>query len=294
MHAAIGPRRVTLPPRADRDLAVIRWLSTRVGGYRPPTVTSEDQTGRAQDDPFGDPRLVQLYDRDNPALRDHDFFRALADRIGASVIADVGCGTGLLTVTLAAPGRRVIGVDPSEAMIDFARKRPDSEQVQWIHGDAGDLAAELGPAAVDLAVMTGNVAQHITGGDWPATLTAIGRVLRPGGVVAFESRNPAARAWERWNEAATRGTRDTEFGRLTEWLEVTEISDGLVTFAGHNVFEDTGEHLVLSSRLAFRSLDQLRADLAEAGIEIETVDGGWSGEELTEQSEIFVITGRRR
>ena len=47
-----------------------------------------------------DPRIVDLYDLDNPDGPDHDFYRALADSRDARSILDLGCGTGILTVTL--------------------------------------------------------------------------------------------------------------------------------------------------------------------------------------------------
>ncbi|RIJ15014.1 class I SAM-dependent methyltransferase, partial [Clavibacter michiganensis subsp. insidiosus] len=71
-----------------------------------------------------DPRLVALYDGDNPDGPDHDFDRALAEEVGARSVLDLGCGTGMLTVSLATAGRRVVGVDPSAAMLDVARGRP--------------------------------------------------------------------------------------------------------------------------------------------------------------------------
>lgn len=64
-----------------------------------------------------DPRLVDLYDIDNPDGPDHDFYRALADRCAAPTILDLGCGTGMLTVSLAREGRRVVGIDPSPTML---------------------------------------------------------------------------------------------------------------------------------------------------------------------------------
>ena len=55
-----------------------------------------------------DPRLIALYDDDNPDGPDHDHARALAEELGARTIVDLGCGTGQLAVTLARPGRTVI------------------------------------------------------------------------------------------------------------------------------------------------------------------------------------------
>ena len=61
------------------------------------------------DDPYRDAELVELYDLDNPDGEDHAYHRALADQIDVRSIVDLGCGTGLLTRSLAKPGRTVIG-----------------------------------------------------------------------------------------------------------------------------------------------------------------------------------------
>lgn len=149
-----------------------------------------------------DPRLVALYDLDNPAGPDHDYFRSLADRLDARTIVDLGCGTGMLTVTLARPGRRVIGIDPDAGMLDWARRRDGADRVTWIQGDSRALAG----IKADLVVMSGNVAQHIVGDAWPRTLHDIQATLSPGGVLGFESRNPAVREWTRWTREHTYGT----------------------------------------------------------------------------------------
>ncbi|HEY9293657.1 MAG TPA: class I SAM-dependent methyltransferase [Microlunatus sp.] len=251
------------------------------------------------DDPFGDRRLAALYDVDNPPGEDHEYFRGVADRIDARHIVDLGCGTGSLTVTLAGPDRTVYGVDPSPTMLEVARHRPGHDRVSWQDGDADVLAGLIAPASLDLVIMSGNTAQHIVSAEWDRTLQTIGSVLRPGGLLTFETRNPAARAWESWSEDNTRGTRDTEHGPLTEWLEITGVtgfengSGGQVAFAGHNLFEATGEHVAFENVLAFRSRPELTADLAKAGLQVVSIAGGWQDEPATETGRLFVVTASR-
>ena len=65
-------------------------------------------------------------------------------------------------------------------------------------------------AEYDLAIMTGHVAQVITDDQrWRETLAATYRALRPGGRVAFESRNPSAREWTTWTPEASRAVSGT-------------------------------------------------------------------------------------
>ncbi|WP_413774451.1 class I SAM-dependent methyltransferase [Micropruina sonneratiae] len=67
---------------------------------------------------------------------DHDFFRRVAAETDARRIVDLGCGTGLLTVTLTGPGRVVTGIDPDPAMLQRASSRPGGDAVIWRLGTA--------------------------------------------------------------------------------------------------------------------------------------------------------------
>jgi 2-polyprenyl-3-methyl-5-hydroxy-6-metoxy-1,4-benzoquinol methylase len=58
-------------------------------------------------DEYDDDFLAAIYDGDNPDGRDHDYYRGLATSLTAIHITDLGCGTGILTVTLATQGRTV-------------------------------------------------------------------------------------------------------------------------------------------------------------------------------------------
>lgn len=233
-------------------------------------------------DPYGDEQLVELYDLDNAPGDDHRYYRALADEIGAKKILDLGCGTGLLTRAFATAGREVVGIDPSPTMLNHARRQPGAETVTWLDGDASTIAPT---ADADLAVCTGNAVMHIE--DLPAALSALAAALKPGGVLSFETRNPAARAWESWGRDATYGERDTSFGHLREWLEVTSVENGRVEFDAHNVFED-GRDAVYTSVLYFRSAEEITTDLQNAGFTDITIHGGWH-QEPPDNARLLVI-----
>jgi len=70
-----------------------------------------------------------------------------------SAVLDVACGTGELCLELAARKNcRVVGVDLSCRMIEYARKRNRYDTVRFAHGDGTDLAG-LEPGAFDYATV---------------------------------------------------------------------------------------------------------------------------------------------
>jgi len=242
------------------------------------------------DEHYVDPRLVELYDIENSWGADTNFYLSLAAELDAHRILDLGCGTGLLTRALATPGRQVVGVDPASAMLAFARRQPDAKRVQWVEGDA----RVLGTPDADLLVMTGNVAQvFLDDAEWLATLAAIHAALRSGGYLAFESRNPEDRAWERWNRAATYEHFDSPNGPMESWLDLVRVGDGRVSFEGHNIFLSSGEVVVAKSELRFRSLEELTDTLTDAGFTVEHVYGDWKKGPLLSTSRVMIFVARR-
>lgn len=216
---------------------------------------------------FDDPRLAPLYDTFDGDRSDLDLYRAVAREVGARRVLDVGCGTGTLALLLADDGLEVTGVDPAAASLDVARGKPGADRVTWLHGDATTLP----PLTVDLATMTGNVAQvFLEDADWSATLRGIRDALAPGGHLVLETRRPEARAWEDW--AADAGdVRDVPgVGRVEEAFEVTGVALPLVSFRSVFRFPD-GAEVASSSTLRFRSLDEVRASLTDAGLDVVDV-----------------------
>lgn len=222
------------------------------------------------DEGFRNPRLAAIYDALEPDRSDLDVYVAIAAELDATRVLDVGCGTGTFALLLAERGYEVTGVDPARASLDVARGKPGAERVHWIDGDATGLP----PLQVDLATMTGNVAQAIVGeADWHATLRGIHDVLRPGGNLVFETRVPARRAWLEWNRAASHRVAEIAgVGPVETWVDLLEVDGPLVSFRWTYVFPD-GDVLTSDSSLRFRERAEVEEALTAHGYAVPDVRG---------------------
>jgi SAM-dependent methyltransferase len=246
---------------------------------------------------FYDPRLVAVYNTVCPLDGYEQFYLKLAEELSATTIIDIGCGTGLLTCELAKHGYYMIGIEPAKLMLDAARKSPCSSQVTWLEGDA----LSLGEHNADLALMTGHVAQfHLDDEYWLEALTCIYRALRPGGHLAFESRNTAVQPWVNhqehrdWHAAASPlKVTDPIEGSLEVWSEPVRINGERVTFKGHYLFERTGEELISMGELIFRTKQALTLSVEAAGFFVDTVYGFWDWSLATSESPEFIIIAQR-
>jgi SAM-dependent methyltransferase len=91
-------------------------------------------------------------------------------------VADVGCGTGILTRLLAARGLEVVGIDPNEDML--AEARASGGQEEYRRGEAASTG--LPDASVTLVA----AAQAFHWFDADEALDEFHRILKPGGDVA--------------------------------------------------------------------------------------------------------------
>ncbi|MET7572959.1 class I SAM-dependent methyltransferase [Streptomyces sp. NPDC005492] len=221
------------------------------------------------DDCFGHPRLAAIYDPLDTDRNDLDPYLRIVDEFGVCRVLDIGCGTGVFALLLADRGVDVVGVDPAQASIDIARAKPGAERVRWISGDA----TVLPPLRVDLVAMTANVAQAIVDQDtWQKTLRGAYEALRPGGLLVFETRDPASRAWEEWTqENSYRVTEIPGVGPVESWVQLIEVDLPLVTFRGTYVFAADGQVLTSDSTLRFREREETEADLLTHGYVVQDV-----------------------
>jgi SAM-dependent methyltransferase len=170
---------------------------------------------------------------------------------------------------LADRGLEVTGLDPARHSLEVARAKPGAGRVRWIRGDTSALP----PSRVDLATMTGNVAQAIVDEtDWDRTLVDVRAALRPGGHLVFETRDPADEAWLRWNRAETyRSTEIDGVGAVESWVDVTSVNEPLVSFRWTWIFASDGAVLTSDSTLRFRERDEIHAALEAHGYVVEEI-----------------------
>jgi SAM-dependent methyltransferase len=214
---------------------------------------------------YADPRLAVLYDAFDQPRFDLDPYERIVRELEARSVLDVGCGTGSLACTLALAGVDVVGVDPAEASLEVARGKAGAEKVRWICGDATTLP----PLQMDLAVMTGNVAQvFLTDEELSSTLTGVHRALGAGGHLVFEVRRPEQQAWTEWEHDPAEATIEIDgVGPVSIRRDVTSIDLPLVSFSQTYTFPD-GTRRTSHSTLRFRSRSELEASLQQAGFTV--------------------------
>jgi ubiquinone/menaquinone biosynthesis C-methylase UbiE len=130
----------------------------------------------------------------------HDEVIAQLRAHSSARVADIACGTGILTDRIERDlhPAEVYGVDMSEGMLNQARAR--STGVQWLRGPAEQLPFDDG--ALDAVVTTS--AFHFF--DQPAALREFHRVLSSGGLAAVSTLSarqllPQGPATSRWKVA---------------------------------------------------------------------------------------------
>ncbi|MGO4106273.1 class I SAM-dependent methyltransferase [Paenibacillus sp. YAF4_2] len=223
------------------------------------------------DELFENSRLAAIYDAFDSDRSDLDAYEGMVNEFGAHSVLDIGCGTGTFACRLAAQGIKVIGVDPAAASLNVARTKTWANCVEWILGDTKDLS----PMAVDIATMTGNVAQvFLTDREWKETLCAVYDSLRLGGRFVFEARDPNAQAWHRWTKENTyRCVMVPNYGNVEGWVEVTDVKNSFVSFRWTYIFESDGALITSDSTLRFRSRKEIVNSLQEVGLSVDDVRG---------------------
>ena len=176
----------------------------------------------------------------------HPFFthvnRWILDRVigpGRQVIVDLGCGPGAITELILERARglqpppRVIGVDPSPSALEKARALISSKFAEFVQGSAEWLSKLVKSA--DAVVFLNAI--HLMP-DKAQVLREIRRVLKPGGVLAFNSTffngayvEGTGGFWRRWVVRSVQALREkgldvqhTGHAAAMEWFSVEQYS----------------------------------------------------------------------
>ncbi|MGB0522424.1 MAG: class I SAM-dependent methyltransferase [Flammeovirgaceae bacterium] len=107
----------------------------------------------------------------------------LLEPTASGTYIDIGCGTGNYTIPLAEKGHRFIGIDPSEEMLEKAKKRTGS--IQWLQGVAEAIPLQDHTADGLIASLT---IHHWT--DLAKGIQELHRILKPAGKLVIFTATP--------------------------------------------------------------------------------------------------------
>ncbi|WP_129665549.1 class I SAM-dependent methyltransferase [Phytoactinopolyspora endophytica] len=205
----------------------------------------------------------------NPVL-----LRMLGDVRGLRVL-DAGCGNGYLSRILAERGARVVGVEPGQALYEFAMEKETErpQGIRYVSADLCDLPDLEGPFD---AVVASMVLPAIP--DWRSAMRACVEALAPGGTFVFSVNHPCfEQLWPSWREHGEYRTR--------EYLAEYEI-DGLHGVDFHRTLSTYLNELVgLGCRLR---------EIAEPGLDPEVAATGPQGIEAYAHMPNFMLVSAER
>lgn len=139
---------------------------------------------------FADRSVAAAY-RARPPYPEEAFARLAALLPAGGRVLELGCGSGDLTLGLAARVAALDAADPSAAMLEVARARaPQPANVAWIARSAEAFEPR---ARYGLVV----AAESLHWMEWSVVLPRIARWLDPGGSLAIVERRFTGLPWER-------------------------------------------------------------------------------------------------
>ncbi len=232
-----------------------------------------------------------VYDQINVWGKDDEFFLELLSKINAKKVADLGCGTGRLTIHFAKAGYQITAIDPNEEAIEQAKNKECPNEVSWIVGDSTSLQTN----AYDAVIMTANVAQvFLTQESWQKLISDVYRALKSGGHFIFDTRNPLAKAWEQWEKDLTPdvATDQVSGEKLEIWTEYEGFVEEDDVFSFYEIVKiaRTDEIIVREKmQLKFRTQEEIYESLQLEGFSQIQAYGDWEFKQATKESKSFIF-----
>jgi SAM-dependent methyltransferase len=250
--------------------------------------------------------LARLYDvdlLDDPG--DLDLYRALAARTGGPIL-ELGVGTGRLAVPLAAGGASVTGVDRDEAMLKRARARAtaaglDDNVLRLVAGDLRE-AAVPDQGSFGLAFIALNSLMLLpTRAAQAAAVAALAAPLAPGGIAVVDVWLPDADDLGRFDGRLVLEyvREDPDTGLTVTKAAAARHDAATATVDLTVIYDETAgrrpvARWIRHDRLRLVPADDLVAFGEAAGLELETLAGGYDLEPLGPGSDRAILVARKR
>ena len=219
---------------------------------------------------------------DYDALYEHIQKELTAHGIADGILADLGCGTGELTLMLTQAGYDMIGIDQSEEMLCVVRDKADQ---LGLTGKLLLLRQDL--LKLDLygtirgAVSTFDTFNHIP--DLDTAIANAGFFMEKGGIFLFDMNTP----YKHKNVLGENVFTFEEEDAACVWRNHYNEADRRVEISVDIDDHETGEHFHEAFNEYTYELDTIRAALKQHGFALESVCDGETFGPLTETSERY-------
>lgn len=208
-------------------------------------------------------------------------------------IADVGCGSGSLIVSLGKVFRKTAGLDPDESMLELALRKAGAEPVGTWFMQAGmlDLSRELQPASVDRLICFGNTLPHLASHDEVAEMLGQSfSVLRKGGILLLQIIN-FSRVFR--NGLPGLPTLENDRVRFVRNYLYEKSDPEFIRFHTVLTIKSTGEIIENVVPLLAISEERLLNQIREAGFVRVKTYGSFDGAPFTPESQPLIVTAMK-
>src|SRR4029078_13265515 len=204
-------KHITLRPKQSDAHRYLALADSIIGEHEKAVAGCEEWVGNCAEDPRARHALAAHSGRDVPSRATNEYvetvfdnfaegfeaklsmleYRAPAlvgDAVAAAVtsrersldVLDLGCGTGLCGPLLAPFARRLVGVDLSQGMLNYAREKQVYDEL--VHAELTEYLQRQPAASVDVIVTADTLVYF---GALEAVASGGAAALRPNGVVVF-------------------------------------------------------------------------------------------------------------
>jgi len=245
-----------------------------------------------------------FYDWENARTlgrRDVPFWKAVAARAGGTVL-ELGCGTGRISMPLGRAGVPLVGIDRSDAMLERARRRVKrgrlERRVRLVRGDIRALPFEDSPGFSAVLAPYGILQSLLRERDLAATLTAVHRVLAPGGTFGLELVADLP-SWEEYRKRVSlKGWKTSRGGAHVTLVETVRQDRKKRLTIFDQAFTERRGRATRTHRfsLTFRTLSvpQICRRLDKAGFEVTALLGDYRGRAWDPRAEVWVVLARKK
>ena len=211
--------------------------------------------------------------------------------ISKGIIADLGCGTGDMTLMLAQSGYDMIGIDASEEMLCILREKAAELEVEGLLLLQQDLRQLDLYGTIHAAISTFDTFNHIGPyEEFEKALVRSALFIEPGGIFLFDLNTPYKHEHILANHTYEMEAQDVLClwkNRYDEKARATHISVEIQD-------KETGERETDAFVEYAYDLPQVRRACEEAGLDILEICDGETFGELTPTAQRYCITAVKR